>query len=150
MEHFDDVVDWVEWMILIGKQDVVEDLEYVLVLQDEVEQSCNHKVNHAKLVDKIGGGYIEIGMAALTYEYSITNYESKRMEMKCFEPYLQAMISMVFTLLQLPYLFDMLLPSQIRKNKYLWDAPFGNEGKTLNQILDFFEPAKHSIMNLKS
>ena len=45
-------------------------------------------MNHAKLVDKIGGGYIEIGMATLTYEYSIMDYASKRMERKCFEPYL--------------------------------------------------------------
>ena len=37
MEHFDDVVDWVEWMILIGKQDVVEKMEDVFVLQDEGE-----------------------------------------------------------------------------------------------------------------
>ena len=124
MEPFDDVVDWVEWMILIGKQDVVEELEDMFVLQDEGEQTCNHKMNHAKLVDKIGSGYIEIGMAALTYEYSIMDYASKRMERKCFEPYLQAMSSMVLTLLQLPHLFDMLLPNQIRKSEYLWDAPF--------------------------
>ena len=39
MEPFDDVVDWVDWMILIGKQAVVEELEYVFVLQDEEEQS---------------------------------------------------------------------------------------------------------------
>ena len=45
-------------------------------------------MNHAKLVDKIGGDYIEIDMATLTYEYSIMDYESKRMERKCFEPYL--------------------------------------------------------------
>jgi len=44
-------------------------------------------VNHAKLVDKIGG-YIEIDMAALKHEYSIMDYASKRMENKCFEPYL--------------------------------------------------------------
>ena len=41
MEHFDDVVDWVGWMILIGKQDVVEELvenmEGVFLLQDEGE-----------------------------------------------------------------------------------------------------------------
>ena len=41
MEHFNDVVDLVEWMILIGKQDVVEELvknmEDVFVLQDEGE-----------------------------------------------------------------------------------------------------------------
>ena len=39
MEHFDDVVDWVEWMILMGKKDVVEEMvenmEDVFVLQDE-------------------------------------------------------------------------------------------------------------------
>ena len=45
-------------------------------------------MNHANLVDKIGSGYIEVGMAALTYEYSIMDYASKRMERKCFEPYL--------------------------------------------------------------
>ena len=58
-------------MVLMGKQDIVEELvenmENVLVLQDEGEQSCNHKVNHAKLVEKIVGGYIEIDMAALTH-----------------------------------------------------------------------------------
>ena len=150
MEPLDDVVDYVEWMILMGKKDIVEGLEDVFVLQDEGEQSYNHKMNHANLVDKIGSSYIEIGMASLTYEYSITNYAIKRMKKKCFEPYLQAMISMVLTLLQLPHLFDMLLPSQIRKNNYLWDAPFGNEGKTLHQILDFSEPAKNSIVNLES
>jgi len=41
MEHFDDIVDWVEWMILIGKQDVAEELvknmEDVFMLQDEGE-----------------------------------------------------------------------------------------------------------------
>ena len=41
MEHFDNVVDWVEWMILIGKKYVVEELvenmEDVLVLQYEGE-----------------------------------------------------------------------------------------------------------------
>lgn len=41
MEHFDDVDDWFEWMTLIGKQDVVEELvenmENVFVLQDEGE-----------------------------------------------------------------------------------------------------------------
>ena len=30
MEHLDDVVDCVEWMILIGKQGVVEELEMCL------------------------------------------------------------------------------------------------------------------------
>ena len=88
MESLDDVVDCVEWMIFMGKQDIVEELEDVFVLQDEGEESCNHKMNQAKLVDKIDGGYIEIGMAALTYEYSIMDYASKRMERKCFEPYL--------------------------------------------------------------
>ena len=130
-------------MISVGKQGVLEELEDVFVLQNEGEQSCNHKVNHANLVDKIGSGYIEIGMATLTYDYSIMDYASKRMERKCFEPYL-------LTLLQLPYLFDMLLPNQIRKSDYLWDAPFGNEGKTLHQIFDFSELAKHSIVTLES
>ena len=41
MEHFDDVVDWVVWMILICKQDVVEEfvknMDDVFVLQDEGE-----------------------------------------------------------------------------------------------------------------
>ena len=37
MEHLDDVVDWVEWMILIGKKDAVEVPEDVFVLQDEGE-----------------------------------------------------------------------------------------------------------------
>jgi len=41
MEHFDDVVDWVMWMVLMGKQDVVEELvknmENMFVLQDEGE-----------------------------------------------------------------------------------------------------------------
>ena len=41
IENFDDVDDWVEWMILICKQDVVEELvkniENVFVLQDEGE-----------------------------------------------------------------------------------------------------------------
>ena len=143
MELLDDVFNCVQWMVLIGKQGVVKELEYVFLLQDEGEQSCNHKVNHSKLANKIGGGYIEIGMAALTYEYSITNYASKRMERKCFEPYL-------LTLLQLPYLFDMLLPSQIRKSEYLWAAPFGHEGKTLHQILHFYEPAKCPILSLES
>ena len=88
MEHFNDVVDWVEWIILIGKQDVVEEpvenMADVFVLQDEGEQSCNHKMNHAKLVDKIGCCcYIEIGIAALTYEYSKMDYASKRMQRKC-------------------------------------------------------------------
>ena len=78
MEHFDDVVDWVEWMVLMGKEDVVEELEDVFVLQDEGEQLFNHKMNHAKLIDKIGGGYIEIGMATLTHEYSIMDYASKK------------------------------------------------------------------------
>ena len=88
MEPLDDVVDCVEWMILIGKQGVVEELEDVFVLQDEGDLSCNHKVNHSKLANKIGGGYIKIGMAVLTYKYSITNYASKRMGRNCFEPYL--------------------------------------------------------------
>ena len=64
MEPLDDVVNCVEWMILIGKQGVVEELEDVFVLQDEGEQSYNHKMNHAKLVEKIGSGYIEIGNAS--------------------------------------------------------------------------------------
>ena len=104
MEHLDDVVDCVEWMILIGKQGVVEELEDVFVLQDEGEYSYYHKMNHANLVDKIGGGYIEIGMAALTCEYSKMDYASKTMEMKCSKPYF-------LTLLQLPCVFDMILPS---------------------------------------
>ena len=41
MEHCDDVVDWVEWMNLVCKQDVVEELlknmENMFVLQDEGE-----------------------------------------------------------------------------------------------------------------
>ena len=37
MEPVDDVVDCAEWMILIGKQGVVELLEDVFVLQDEGE-----------------------------------------------------------------------------------------------------------------
>ena len=41
MKHFDDVIDWVEWMILIGKQYVVEEImenmEDVFMLQDEGE-----------------------------------------------------------------------------------------------------------------
>ena len=41
MEHFDDVVDWVEWMILIGKKSVMEELvnnmEDVFVVHDEGE-----------------------------------------------------------------------------------------------------------------
>ena len=41
MEHCDDVVGWVEWINLICKQDVVEELvenmENVLMLQDEGE-----------------------------------------------------------------------------------------------------------------
>ena len=45
-------------------------------------------MNHAKLVDKIGGGYIEINMAALTHEYSIMDYASTKMERKRFEPYM--------------------------------------------------------------
>jgi len=45
-------------------------------------------MNHAKLVDKIDGDYIEIGMAALTHEYSIIDYASKTMERKCFETYM--------------------------------------------------------------
>jgi len=45
-------------------------------------------MNHAKLVDKICGGYIEMDMAALTHEYSIMDYASKRMERRCFKPYL--------------------------------------------------------------
>ena len=104
MKPLDDVVDCVEWMILMGKQDIVEGLEDVFVLQNEGEYSYNHKMNHANLVDKIGSGYIEIGMTALTYEYSIMDYASKGMKRKCFEPYL-------LTLLQLPHLFDMPLPS---------------------------------------
>ena len=87
MKHYDDVVGWVEWINLICKQDVVEELvenmENVLVLQDEGEYSRNHKVNHAKI-----GGCIEIDMAALEHEYSIMDYASKRMEKKCFEPYM--------------------------------------------------------------
>ena len=92
MELFDDVVDWVEWMILIGKQDFVEELvknmENVFVLQDVGEYSCNHKMNHAKFIDKTGGGYIEIDMAALTHWYSIMDYASKTLQKKYFEPYL--------------------------------------------------------------
>ena len=92
MEDFDDVVDLVVWMIFICKQDVVEELvknmDDVFVLQDVGEYSCNHKTNHAKLVDRIGGGYIEIDMAALKHEYSIMGYASKKMERKCFEPYM--------------------------------------------------------------
>ena len=37
MESLDDVVDCVEWMILMGKQDIVEELEDVFVPQDEGE-----------------------------------------------------------------------------------------------------------------
>ena len=70
MEHFDDVVDWFVWMLFMGKQDVVEELvnnmDAMFVLQDVGEYSCNHKMNHAKLVDKIGGYYIDIDIAALT------------------------------------------------------------------------------------
>ena len=51
----------------MGKKDVVEEpvnnMENVLVLQDEGEWSCHHKMNNAQLVNKIGG-YIEIDMAA--------------------------------------------------------------------------------------
>ena len=141
-------------MVLMGKKDIVEELvenmDNVLVLQDGGEQSCNHKVNHAKLVEKITGGYIEIDLATLTHQYSIMDFASKKVERECFEPYLQAMISVVLTLLQFPYLFDMLLPSQIRKSEYLWDVPFSNEGETLLQFIDFSEPAKHPIVNLES
>jgi len=45
-------------------------------------------MNHAKLVDKIDGGYIEIGVAILTHEYSIIDYASKKMERKCFKTYM--------------------------------------------------------------
>ena len=45
-------------------------------------------MNHANLVDNIGGSYIDIGIAGLTYEYSIMGYASKKMERKCFELYL--------------------------------------------------------------
>jgi len=45
-------------------------------------------MNHAKLVDKIGGGYIEIDVATLTHEYSIMDYASNKMERKCFVPYM--------------------------------------------------------------
>ena len=102
------------------------------------EYSCNHKMNHAKLVDKIDEGYIEIDMAALTHEYSIMDYASKKMEMKCFETYMQAMVSMVMKLLQLLHLLDMLFSSQVRKRNYPWDAHFGNDEKTLLQILPNF------------
>ena len=92
MEHFDDVVDWVVWMVLIDKEDVVENLENnidgVFVLQYLGDYPCNHKMNHAKLVGKIGGCYIEIDIAALTQEYSTMDYASKKMERKCFEPYM--------------------------------------------------------------
>ena len=41
MKDFDDVVDWVVWMVLIDKQDVVEEMvknmDDVFVLQDEGE-----------------------------------------------------------------------------------------------------------------
>jgi len=41
VEHFDDVVNWVEWMILIGKQVVVKELvknmENMFVLYDKGE-----------------------------------------------------------------------------------------------------------------
>ena len=71
MEDFDDVVDWVVWLILIDKQYVIENMvknmDDVFVIQDVGEYPCNHKMNHAKLVDKICGGYIEIDMAALTH-----------------------------------------------------------------------------------
>ena len=140
------MVDWVEWMNLVCKWNVVEELaknmENMFVLQDEEEQSCHHKMNYAQLVNKIGG-YIKIDMAALTHQYCIMDYASKRMKRKCFEPYL-------LTLLQLPHLFDMLLPNQIMKNNHLWYAPFDHEDKTLHQILDFYEPAKHPILHLES
>ena len=55
-------------------------------------------MNPSKLVDNIGGGYIEIDMASLTKEYSIMDYASKKMERKCFEPYMQVMVSMVVSL----------------------------------------------------
>jgi len=45
-------------------------------------------MNDGKLVNKIGGGYIEIGIAALTHEYSIMEYAIKKMDRKCFEPYM--------------------------------------------------------------
>ena len=115
MEHFDDVVDQVVWMVLIDKQDVVEKLEKnmddVFVLQYAGEYPCNHKMNHSKHVDKIGEGYIEINMATLTQEYS-----------------------MVLKLQHLFHLFYMMLPSQIMKSDYLWYAPFDNDEKTLHQI----------------
>lgn len=41
-------------------------------------------MNHAKLVDKIDGGYIEISMATLAHEYSIIDYASKTMERNFF------------------------------------------------------------------
>ena len=89
-------------------------------------------------------------MASLTQEYSIMDYASKKMERKCFEPYMQAMVSMVVSF-QLLDPFDMLLPSQVRKRKYAWDAPFGNEGKTLLQIFpNFYLPEKHEIVNFES
>ena len=92
MEDFDDVADRVVWMILIGKKDVVEELKKnmddMFVLQYVEYYSCNHKMNHAKLVDKIGDDYIQIDMVALTKEYSIMDYASKKMERKCFETYM--------------------------------------------------------------
>ena len=141
MEDFDDVVDWVVWMLLICKKDVVEELENNMddmFVQEYVEDySCNHKMNHAKLVDKIGEGYIVIDMAALTQEYSIMDYASKKMEMKCFQTYMQAMVSMVSSLYILD-LLDTLFSSQVRKRNYPWDTPFGNEEKTLIQIMSDF------------
>jgi len=43
---------------------------------------------HAKIVENIGGVFVEIGMTSLTQEYSIVDYASKKMERKCFEPYM--------------------------------------------------------------
>ena len=122
MEDFDDVVDWDVWMILICKKGVLEKMEKnmddIFVLQNEGEQSCNHMKNHAKLVEKIDGGYIEIVMAAIIHEYSIIDYASKTVERKCLETYMQAKVSMVLKLLQLLHLLEMLLSSIQQVKQY--------------------------------
>ena len=125
MEDFDEnvdvqgVIDWFVWLIVMSKWDVVEKLvesmEDQIVLQHEGEQPCDHKMGHSILVDEVGRSYIDGTIDSMVQEYSMIDYENK--EMESFEPYKQAMVTMVvaMSLLQLLDLFDVLLSSLVRR-----------------------------------